>query len=113
MGTKEFCQDNSNNINPHTFDFIQNKANHEICNKFTKDRKLFLLIYVHTAPEHFENRNLLRQTWLNTTMYQNVRGKLIKKLRTFSIILFKTKTKIKIKLYLWQELQKAMKLINR
>jgi len=32
-------------------------------------RRVFLLVYVHSSPEHYAKRLLLRQTWANPNLY--------------------------------------------
>ena len=46
-------------VNPHSFSFILKPM--DICSH----ENIFLLTYVHSAPEHFKRRTLIRQTWGN------------------------------------------------
>jgi len=34
-------------------------------------RRVFVLVYVHSAPEHYVQRLLLRQTWANPRLYDH------------------------------------------
>lgn len=51
-------------VNPHPFRYLLNCES--LCRK-TQD--LFLLVYVHTAPDHYKRRMVIRQTWGNTEQY--------------------------------------------
>lgn len=50
-------------VNPHPFKYISNGEN--LC----KDKNVYLLVYVHTAPAHFKHRSIIRQTWGNALYY--------------------------------------------
>lgn len=49
-------------VNPHPFTFSINNPN--ICSSNTD-----ILIWIHTAPNHYNQRNVLRQTWANPANY--------------------------------------------
>lgn len=54
--------------NPHPFSYILNNPN--VC----RDQDIYLLVYVHTAPDHFKQRSLIRETWGSMFNYDvNVR----------------------------------------
>ena len=44
-----------------------------VCGKHSSASEVFLLIYVHSAPENFKRRLSLRETWLRRSMFKNVR----------------------------------------
>ena len=44
------------------------------------DKDLFLVAYIHTAPDHKERRAIVRRTWANTTIYKG------EKIRTFFVM---------------------------
>ena len=46
--------------------YILNPVN--TCSTISGD--LFLLVYVHTNPTHFDRRKIIRETWGNVTVYQ-------------------------------------------
>lgn len=49
---------NSQNVaHPHPFKYVINSPN--IC----KDKEVFVIIYIHTAPDHYKRRMIIRQTW--------------------------------------------------
>lgn len=50
-------------VNPHPFKYIINQKN--IC----KDKDIFLIAYIHTAPKHYKRRMVIRQTWGNHKNY--------------------------------------------
>lgn len=50
---------------PHPFNYIINSPN--VCGGET----VFLLVYVHTAPDHYKRRTVIRQTWGNMQQYDH------------------------------------------
>ena len=54
-----------NHVNPHNFDYTIN--NPSICD----DSSVFILIFVHSAPDHFPQRELIRSSWASLKTYQN------------------------------------------
>ncbi len=50
-------------VNPHPFQVLTGDTN------FCRDKDVFLVIYVHTAPENYERRALVRETWGTTAQY--------------------------------------------
>lgn len=59
-------------VNEHNFDYILNPLN-SICKTNSKDDKVFLLIYVHTAPDHFKRRVSIRETWAQRSLFTDTR----------------------------------------
>ena len=54
--------------NPHPFNYIINEKN--IC----QNKDIFLIVYIHTAPTHYKQRIIIRQTWGNPKHYnENIR----------------------------------------
>ena len=54
--------------NPHPFNYIINEKN--ICH----NKDIFLIVYIHTAPTHYKQRIVIRQTWGNPKHYnENIR----------------------------------------
>jgi len=51
--------------NPHPFEYLINSP--ELCSHVPGE--LFMIAYVHTAPGHYRQRMLIRQTWGNTSYY--------------------------------------------
>ncbi len=50
-------------VNPHDFRYILN-------NPYTcKEESIFLLIFVHSAPDHSEDRDLIRKSWASIIKY--------------------------------------------
>ena len=58
-------REKTNNVNPHNFDYTIN--NPSICDETT----VFILIFVHSAPDHFTERKLIRATWASLRTYQD------------------------------------------
>ena len=56
-------------VNRHDFEFIHNPGR-EFC--YSQD-KLFLLVYVHTAPKNFKRRMAIRETWAKQSMFRDIR----------------------------------------
>jgi hypothetical protein len=56
----------ANAVHPHPFKYIINSL--DICGT----DPVFLLIYVHTAPDHYKRRQVIRQTWGNIRQYSDV-----------------------------------------
>lgn len=55
-------------VNPHPFKYVLNNPN--VC----KDQDIYILAYVHTAPDHYKRRIVIRQTWGSASNYErNVR----------------------------------------
>lgn len=57
--------------NPHPFRYLLNAPS--VCHK----KKIFLIIYIHTAPSHYKRRMVIRQTWGNPKFYQDVIVRLV------------------------------------
>ena len=57
-------------VNRHDFNYIFNPE-YNICGK--DGEKLFLLIYVHTAPINFKRRQSIRDTWARRSMFRDIR----------------------------------------
>ena len=54
--------------NPHPFNYIINEKN--ICH----NKHIFVIVYIHTAPIHYKQRMVIRQTWGNPKHYnENIR----------------------------------------
>ena len=58
-------------INPHKFNFVINPASH------TCHKDIFLLIYIHTAPDHYKRRAAIRETWGNPNNLKELNIKLV------------------------------------
>jgi hypothetical protein len=60
-------------INQYQFGFIINCP--DVCDIGTdnEDNEILLLIYVHTAVEHFDRRDRIRRTWGNESNYQTLK----------------------------------------
>jgi len=43
--------------NPHPFEYILN--NPDVC----RDQDIYLIVFVHTAPDHLKRRNFIRESW--------------------------------------------------
>lgn len=50
---------------PHPFNYVINSP--KVCNK----DPVFLLVYVHTAPDHYKRRTVIRQTWGSMLQYKD------------------------------------------
>jgi hypothetical protein len=59
-------------VNRHDFKYLLNPE-YEICRLKVKKERLFLIIYVHTAPGNFKRRLSLRETWARRSMFRDVR----------------------------------------
>lgn len=57
-------------VNPHKFKYILNPE-HTLCN--SSGNNVSLLVYVHSAPNHFKHRQALRDTWLRRSMFSKIR----------------------------------------
>jgi beta-1,3-galactosyltransferase 1 len=55
-------------VSPHNFKYIINPG-HSVCER----SKVFLLVYIHSAPENHKNRIVLRETWLNKRLFPELR----------------------------------------
>lgn len=53
-------------VNPHHFKFTLNPTN--VCS----NRPVFLLAYVHTAPDHYKRRAAIRDTWGNRMNFKDI-----------------------------------------
>lgn len=51
-------------VNPHPFTFTMNPS------KLCRNRDVFLLVYIHSHPDNFERRQIVRETWGNVTLYR-------------------------------------------
>jgi hypothetical protein len=51
-------------VNPHPFEYVINSP------KLCADESVFLVVYVHTAPEHYKRRTVIRQTWGDVGQYE-------------------------------------------
>lgn len=58
-------------VNPHDFKYILNPGK-DICGK-DNGKSVLLLIYVHTSPENFNQRQTIRETWGKRSMFPNNR----------------------------------------
>ena len=61
-------------VNPHPFTFVLN--NEKMCDT-DSGSDVFLLIYVHSAPDNAARRNLIRATWGNRKFYAHKNIRLI------------------------------------
>ena len=52
--------------NPHPFKY--SLVTKTVC----KDKDIFLIVYVHTAPSHYKRRMVIRETWGNPKFYSDV-----------------------------------------
>jgi hypothetical protein len=59
-------------VNKHDFKFILNPK-YDLCGENTEKNKVFLLVYVHTAPDNYKRRLLIRETWAKKSMFTNIR----------------------------------------
>jgi len=50
--------------NPHPFNYIINSPN--VC---AGDQEIYVIAYVHTAPDHYKRRVVIRQTWGDASYY--------------------------------------------
>ena len=57
--------------NPHPFKYLLNTES--VC----KNKDVFLIIYIHTAPKHYKRRMVIRQTWGNPKYYPDVVVRLV------------------------------------
>lgn len=51
-------------VHPHPFNYIINSPN--VCS----NQDVYIIAYVHTAPEHYKRRVVIRQTWGDATYYE-------------------------------------------
>ena len=59
--------------NPNGFEFILNPG-YSVCGYDDESQnKIELLIYVHTAIDHFTNRKIIRESWGNRTLFPTTR----------------------------------------
>lgn len=58
-------------VNRHDFNYIYNPG-YEIC-KPVDDNKIFVVVYVHTAPGNFKRRLSIRETWSKRSMFRDMR----------------------------------------
>ncbi|XP_041347338.1 beta-1,3-galactosyltransferase 1-like [Gigantopelta aegis] len=58
-------------VNPHPFRYLLNPET--FCNK----KDIFIITYVHSAPDHFEKRDAIRQTWGSRKYYLNKRVEVV------------------------------------
>ena len=58
-------------VNPHDFKYILNPG-HQICSD-DNSSKVYLLIYVHTAPDNYKRRLSIRETWAKRSMFRDIR----------------------------------------
>ena len=56
-------------VNPHDFKYLLNPGK-EFC---SIQNKLFLLVYVHTAPENLKRRIAIRETWANPSIVPDIK----------------------------------------
>lgn len=59
-------------VNRHDFEYVLNPK-HDICKPAEDGSKIFVLVYVHTAPENFKRRLSLRETWAKRSMFRDLR----------------------------------------
>ena len=59
-------------VNPHPFKILLHPRK-SLC----AHEQIFILIYVHTAPNHFKQRNVIRQTWAKRGNFDEVQIRLI------------------------------------
>jgi hypothetical protein len=57
-------------VNPHNFSFIQNPG-YSVCGDDTTP--VYTLIYVHSAPQHYKRRCVIRETWTTRTLFPDLR----------------------------------------
>ena len=58
-------------VNPHDFKYILNPG-HQICS-VDNSGNVYLLIYVHTAPDNYKRRLSIRETWAKRSMFRDIR----------------------------------------
>ena len=58
-------------VNLRKFSYLLNPR-FDICAS-ESEKKVFLLIYVHTAPENYKRRLVIRETWSQKHLFHNVR----------------------------------------
>lgn len=51
-------------VNPHPFTFTMNPS------KLCKNLNVFLLVYIHSHPDNFDRRQIVRETWGNVSLYE-------------------------------------------
>ena len=57
-------------VNPHPFKYLINSKS--VCRE-----KLFVLAYIHTAPDHYKRRMVIRQTWGNPKYYTDLKMRVV------------------------------------
>ena len=57
---------NNKCVNPHPFHY--NLITKSVC----KNKNIFLISYIHTAPSHYKRRMIIRETWGNAKYYSDV-----------------------------------------
>lgn len=57
--------------NPHPFKYLINST--DIC----ADRDIYVIAYVHTAPDHYKRRVVIRQTWGDASYYSDVKLRVV------------------------------------
>lgn len=57
-------------VNPHDFNYVLN--NPELC-RSAGDSDIYMLIWIHTAPQHFKKRLLIRETWGNPSNFHDLK----------------------------------------
>ena len=50
--------------NPHPFNYIINSPN--VC---SSSQDVYIIAYIHTAPDHYKRRVVIRQTWGDASHY--------------------------------------------
>lgn len=71
---------NSNELNDTKYDFQRDIVNFNYLTYIFNPKKqicsnqsVFLLVYVHTAPENYKRRLIIRETWSQRHLFSNVR----------------------------------------
>ena len=64
-------EEHRNAVNPHPFKYLINAP--YVCRK----QNVFLIIYIHTAPNHYKRRMVIRQTWGNQKYYPDTTIRLV------------------------------------
>jgi hypothetical protein len=61
-------------VNKHDFNYIHNPG-FQVCgrDKLSNKQNVFLIVYVHSAPDNFKRRMSMRETWQRRSMFRNVR----------------------------------------
>lgn len=58
-------------VNPHRFQFSLNPT------KLCFDKNIFLLSYIHTAPDHHKRRTAIRNTWGNLRNFKDITFRIV------------------------------------